>query len=138
MFNGTTYDRVRGNTDETLLASAVRSATTNSDDQTNYNGRGVALILNATANPGGGETLSLKVQAIDPVSGGYVDLADAGVVLTAANGTAVLLVYPGVVDSDLGSSIFGKSGVLPRSWRAVVTHSAGGNWTYSLAAAVIL
>lgn len=121
-FNGTDSDKVRNNIEATVLASATRATTTNSTDQTNHNGRGVMLILNATANPGGGETLSLKLQAKDPISSAYIDVADAGVLLTAANGTKALVVYPGVLAADFVSGTVGKSAVVPRVWRAVVTH----------------
>lgn len=136
-FNGATIDRWRNNFEAPLLASAARTATTNSPDQTNHNVRGFALILNVTANPGAAETLSLKIQAKDPVSGSYVDVVDFGVIVTAANGTFYVIAYPGIADADHVAAVVAKSAVLPRTWRAVVTHSAAGSWTYSLAAMAI-
>jgi hypothetical protein len=137
-FNGSTWDRVRGNLEASLLASSARTTTTNSPDQTNYNGRGVLLVLNVTAQPGGGETLSLKLQAKDSISASYIDVADAGVLFTAATGIKALLVYPGVLAADLVSGMTGKSAVVPRTFRAVVTHSASGSWTYSLSGVTVL
>ncbi|MGH2604227.1 MAG: hypothetical protein ACRDJ9_33180, partial [Dehalococcoidia bacterium] len=58
LFNGSNFDRQRGNSDVELLASAARTATTTSADQLNHNGRGVVLLLDVTANPGGAETLT--------------------------------------------------------------------------------
>lgn len=138
LFNGTTFDRQYSNWTSTVLASAARTATTNSTDQTNYNGRGVLLILNVTAQPGGAETLSLKIQAKDPVSNNYFDIADAGVLFTAATGTKALAVYPGAIAADHVSGTVGKSVALPRVWRAVVTHSSTGSWTYSVGSSVIV
>lgn len=128
---------VRGNTNPSsgLLASAARTATTTTADQTLVSGQGVILYLNVTANPGGAETLSLKIQAKDNQSGAYVDIADAGVVITAANGTRVLVASPGVVQADYaggGTVVWAKSVRVPYLWRAVVTHSGAGSWTYSL------
>jgi len=62
-FNGGSFDRRRNNTEGTLLASAARTATTSSPDQVNYNGSGVIVYLNITANPGGVETLTLEIDA---------------------------------------------------------------------------
>jgi hypothetical protein len=132
------WDRQRNTLDGTLLASSARTATTNSPDQTNYNGRGVSVVLNVTANPGGIETLSLKIQGKDSISGNYYDIADATVLFTAGNGTKVLTVYPGVLAADFVAGDTGKSAVVPRTWRAVVTHSSTGSWTYSLSGVTIL
>lgn len=138
-YNGTGVDRVRNNTGATLVASGARSSAPTITEQTNYNARGVMLILNVTSNPGGGETLSLKIQAKDDqISSSYIDVADAGVVITAANGTKGLLLYPGTIAADMVAGMTGKSGAVPRTWRAVVTHSGGGSWTYSLTAHYIL
>lgn len=138
-FNGASWDRERGNVDATLLTSAVRAVSTNSTDQTNYNGRGVALSLNVTVEAAG-ETLSLKIQGKDPVSGAYYDLVNFGVVYTSATqapGCIVAMMSPGLVAADGAAPVvYFKSGLLPRIWRAVVTHSAAGNWTYSLGASV--
>src|SRR5262249_18335382 len=48
-FNGSTWDRQRGNVETTLLASASRTATVSSADQTNYNGRGVQVDIDITS-----------------------------------------------------------------------------------------
>jgi hypothetical protein len=132
------WERGRNNNEGTVLASLARTATQNSPDQANYNARGVQLILNVTAQPGGAETLGVKIQAKDPVSGGYVDIVDSGVLFTAATGAKALTLYPGVLSTDLAAGYVGKSGALPRIWRAVVTHSASGSWTYSLGFSLIL
>lgn len=146
-YNGTTLDLFRGNTEGTLLASAVRAVSTNGPDTVNYNAKGVSVVINVTVEAAA-ETLALKVQGKDPVSGNYYTIADAGVIYTAATEapteTKALIVYPGVLAADLPGiaagvqGSIGKSGVIPRTWRAVVTHSASGNWTYSLGYSYIL
>lgn len=139
-FNGTTFDRFRNNNEATILSSAVRAVTTNGTDQTNYNGRGVMLLLSVTVEAAA-ETLSLKIQAKDSISSGYADYIDFGVLYnagTAAPGVFAAVVYPGLIAADLISGAIGKSAPLPRIWRPVITHSASGNWTYSLSSESIL
>lgn len=138
LFNETTWDRNRNNTEGTLLASAARTATTNTSDQTNYNARGVLISLDVSANPGGGETLSLDIQYKDPISGNYASLFPVTVVSTASNGTFSVELYPGAVETGAIAALFVQGLALPRTWRARVVHSAAGSWTYSLAFQTIL
>ena len=131
-YNGATWDRARNNAEGTALASAARTAGTAGIDVVTYNARGIALLLEVTANPGGAETLSLKLQVKLP-SGTYADLADAGVLFTAANGAKGLIVYPGVLAADHAAGMVGKSAAITgRTVRPYVTHSAAGSWTYRL------
>lgn len=126
----------------TLLASAARTATTNTSDLT-ATGRGVMLVLNVTAEAAS-ETLALKIQGKDPVSGNWFDVTNFGTMYTstgeAPTRTKAAVLYPGVIAADHVGVAAGtdgtiaKSGVLPATWRAVVTHSSTGSWTYSLAA----
>src|SRR5579871_3766078 len=77
------------NQDMTLLASAARTATTNSAPQTNQNARGVLVYLNVTAASGTGG-LRLAVQAQDPVSGNYININLLPTAVTATGLTAYL------------------------------------------------
>jgi hypothetical protein len=63
-FNGINWDRERNNTQGTLLASAARTATATSPNQTNYNAKGVQLTIDVTAVSGTGG-LILVLQGID-------------------------------------------------------------------------
>ena len=135
VFNGTTWDRQRGNTETTVFASAARTATANSADQTNYNHRGMRLTLDITASGGTTPTLDVKIQAKDSVSGKYVDIAGAAFTQKTGTGTDELVVYPGVAETANES----VSDVIPRTWRAVAT--IGGTtptFTFTLAAALIV
>lgn len=126
----------------TLLASAARTASTNTSDLT-ATGRGVMLVLNVTAEAAS-ETLALKIQGKDPVSGNWFDITNFGTMYTstgeAPTRTKAAVLYPGILAADHVGVAAGtdgtiaKSGVLPATWRAVVTHSSTGSWTYSLAA----
>lgn len=118
------------NTEGTALASAVRAASTSSSDLTNYNARGVMLFVNITANPGGGETLTPKIEAKDPISGTYARLGAAFTAINAGGGNAMYtyVFFPAVTAGQDGNN----NAVLPKTWRVTVTHSASGNWTYSV------
>ncbi len=116
---------------DTLLASAVRAATNNTDDQKNDFYRGVHLTIDMTAVPGVA-TVTFTIQGKDPVSGKYYTiLASTAIVAT---GTTVLKVYPGITAAANAS----VSDILPRSWRLLCTHSAGTDFTYSVGASYVL
>ncbi len=136
-WNGTTLDRWRSNLSATLLASAVRAATTPTPDQVNYNGRAVYVRLKVTVNPGGAETLTLAVEW-KPTSGDYLTLATSGV-LFAAGGTGDYVILIGADTAAAANDIDQTQAYpMPRSWRANVTHSAAGNWTYLVEAGVLV
>lgn len=127
-YNGATWDRTRGVTEATALASAVRAATNASADLTNFNGTGAIVTLDITVVPGV-DTVQLVVEGKDAVSGKYYtlvqDAAQAGAV------TRVAQVHPGVGAAAGGISV-SASFVLPRVWRVRVVHSAATNFTYSV------
>jgi hypothetical protein len=135
LFNGATWDRRRGNLDLTLLASAARTATTASPDQTNHNNRGVQAILNVTANASAGG-IKLTVQGKDPVSGNYYDLTAAPTAVTTT-GTFVYELCLGVGAAS-GGVTQRTSGALPRTWRVLVTHADASSVTYSVGASLIV
>lgn len=110
----------------TVLASAVRTATLNSADMT-PGGKGVDLVIDVTAAPGA-QTLTPKIQKKDNVSGKYIDVLTGAAI--GGVSTVNMRVYPGIaVAANLSAS-----DVLTDTWRVVVTHSAAGNWTYSVTA----
>lgn len=120
-----------------LLASAVRKATTNGPDTRSTVGdTGALLILDITKAPATAETLTVSVQAKDQTSGEYVTLtafaaSKKGEELTEG-GTLAYTLYPGAAETAAVGSHELQALPIPRSWRAVVTHSSTGEWTYSL------
>lgn len=136
--NGSTYDPAQNNRDVTLLTSAVRTATTASADQTNYNARGVIVRLKASANPGGGETLTLQLEWKDSAANDYEDLlADSAQAFGGGAGDRTVLVYPGAGAAAGGIDLV-RAFPLGRTWRVRVLHSAAGSWTYSVFYSLIL
>lgn len=134
-FNESTWDRYRANTDITVLATAARTASTNSADLTNYNARGVLITLDVTTDPAGGETLQLLVQYKDAESSAYEIILDDAA--NATPGRRTVIVYPGTAGS--ANDVTSTTGYpLPRIWRVRIVHSASGTWNYSVGASLIL
>jgi hypothetical protein len=136
--SGNKKELCRNNTEGTLLGNAARTASATSADQTNYNARGVALLLNVNINPGGARTLQLTVQAKDPVGGvAYCPMAQ----FAASDFTSspqVFLVYPGAEDTLASAVVSQQALPLPRTWRVVVTPSDAASWTYTVGYAYVL
>lgn len=124
-FNGTTFDRTRGNIGAELFASAARTASHDSADQTNYNARGIQLVIDVTAvvaDP----SVVFTIQGKDPSSGKYYTLlASAAIVGT---GTTVLRIFPSAtVTANVSANDF-----IPRTWRVSVAHADADSITYSV------
>lgn len=143
-YNGSSWDRARGNEGATLLASAARTATTSSADQTNYDGLGAIIVVNTTVE--GAATLTLTVQGKDSISGSYYDLITGIVVYTAAADTPPIIravaLHPGVLTADcIGAGnanlISQKAVMLPRVWRATITPADANSTTYSVSAVTL-
>lgn len=132
-FNESTWDRIRGNTEAALLASAARTETASSPDQTNYNARGVIVTLDVTAVTDTPE-LTLKVEA--KMGSNYEALLTASAAV-ADVGVHSYIVYPGV-GAAAGDVVQVAGFPLPRTWRVTVTHAASDSATYNVTASVIL
>lgn len=119
VYNGTTLDRRRGVQAVTLLASASRTVTTNSADQTNYNHRGLILTVDVSVIGTGSITPSIQVK--DSISGNYKTIWTAAAALTG-NGTAVYALYPGAAAASFTEAV---ALVVGRTWRlALVSNNA--------------
>lgn len=126
-----THDR------QTLFASAARgSGANNSAKLANPCFRGAKFYLDVTAVTGTNPTLDVKIQAFDPVSGQYIDIANAAFAQKTGASTAMLTVYPGIATS----ANVAVSDVMPANYRAVAT--VGGTntptVTFSLTADLLL
>jgi hypothetical protein len=96
LFNGATFDRQRNNNDTGAIVtlSAATTQTTTTSNQTNFNGRGLNLVINITAISGTSPTLTVTLQGVDTASSAvYTILVSAAL---TATGTTVLSVYPGL------------------------------------------
>lgn len=132
-FNATTWDRKRGVTANTVLASAARTATV-STDVTNYNGRSFAVILNITAAPNTASTITVQIRVKDSISGNYVTLlASAAILGTASQGVPVTNRYVVALGITVAANL-DVSDALGRTMNVNVIHSDGASWTYSISA----
>lgn len=129
-FNGSTWDRQRNNMDAVLLASAARTITTASADQTNYNGSGVIVVLDMSVIGTGSVTLT--IQGKDSISGNYYTLLAGAAVV--GNSTNAYTVYPAAPATANVSA----NAPLPRTWRINVVANNANSATYSVSASVIL
>lgn len=134
VWNENGWDRQRGNTEFSVLPSAVRSATTNSADITSYNFKGILIFLNVTAVPGA-VSISPQIQLKDPVSGTYFSCT--GMTATTATGLFVYSIYPSATAAGYGLTSV-TNGLLSRTFRISILHSGAGNFTYSVGASMLL
>lgn len=109
----------------TIFASAARTATVNGQDMSNDAYKCVVVVLDITAAPGG-DTVTLTVQGKDVLSGKYYTLLAGSA--ESSTGTKTYSVCPGITVTANVSA----AQILPQTWRAIVTHSAGGSFTYSV------
>jgi len=137
--NESTFDRERNVVARTLLSSAARTATTSSADQTNYNHRGVAVFLNVTANPGGVETLTVSIECKNSLGVTYNAVTTFAAITPAVNAQYIFVLYPGTTGFTATTGMQVQPIPLAaRTFRVTVTHSAGGSWTYTLSAQLLL
>jgi len=138
-YNDSTWDRLRNNTQGTLLASAARTATANSPTKTNYNAKGVLLTLDVTISSGTGG-LQVRPFTLDPVTGKKVYLSSSVTSITAT-GTYGYEFYPGsTTAAGSGSNNINQriATSLPRTWGVDVIAGDGTSYTYSLGYQLIL
>jgi hypothetical protein len=115
------------NQDLVLLASAARTATVNTDDQTNHDFRGLHVIIDVTAIAATPSVVP-KIQGKDIASGKYYDLLEGAAI--TGTGTTVLRVYPGIAAAANTKA----DDVLPRIWRVRFEHADADSITYSVGA----
>ena len=129
-FNGTTWDRWRGNNELSLLASAARTATPAAADQTNYNARGAVITIDVTA-AGVTPSVVFTVQGKDATSGQYYTILASAAIVGA--GPTVLRVFPGLT-AAANTTV---SDVLPRTWRINAVHGNATTITYSVGVSMV-
>lgn len=130
-WNGTNADRQRGNLDNVSLIAASGVTTTQTGaDQTNYNARGLHVVLDMTTVGTG--SVTLEIDGKDPVSGKYYAILTGAAVTT--NSTNVYKVYPGITAAANVSA----SDILPRTWRVKVTANNANATTYTVAAMLVV
>ena len=119
------------NLDFTLLASAARTAETDSADQTNHNFRGVTIIVKTTAETSTA-IITPNILMKDAVTGDYVTIWTAAATITTLT-TNIYQLYPGVLAADFDGTE-AVSIALPLTWIFRMTVANANSMTYSVAA----
>ena len=138
VFNGTTWDRLRGNLNSQQLYNVTAQTTTPAaTDQTNYSSNGVLLTLNVTSAPGAPGTggLQVTIEGKDTIFTQYFQLNATPAKITTVS-KAAYAIYPGAIAPSAlsGSQVVQATGIpLPRTWRVRVVHTDGQAYSYTLA-----
>ena len=129
-FNGTTWDRQRGNVEGTALPSAARTALANSSDIVNYNGKYLAIFLDITVDDATAD-LTLSVEWKDPVTGDYEPIWTAAAAASAV-GEFIYQLGPGLLAGTPGDYDDAENVVIPRTFRIHVAVGDADSCTYSV------
>jgi len=117
--------------EKVLLASAARTADTNTDDQDNIGGhRGVVVFIDCTAITDS-PSVVFTIQGREPSGDEYYDILASAAVVGAGN--TVLKVYPGLTAA--ANTV--ANDVLPRRWRVNCNHADADSITYSVGAILL-
>ena len=125
------WARARGHYTETILASATRTATTSSSALTQVDSGSLYVWMSVTGNPGGGETLEVRIQISNPLNGLFRSILEDAANTYVAASQRLFLVTHGYSSAAADVS---KSESLPltRTMRVQVVHSAAGSWVYNV------
>lgn len=117
VFNGATWDRLRGNWNSTTGDTGAKVATGNGATQTNHNSRGAILTFVLGTVTGTNPTCVFKVQGSGDSGTTWFDIPGATTASLTATGNTVLAVFPGVTVAANAAVSY----PLPRTWRVVWT-----------------
>jgi len=133
--SGGSLDAAKNNFSQVVFPSAARTDTVTSSTIKNYNGRGIFYILDITSVPGGGETITPRVQGIDSISENVYDIEIGS--SRSGTGTFPSCIYPGASDKD--SQLVSENDIpTPFQYVIKMSASASGSFTYSLSVVTIL
>lgn len=118
------------NVDGTAIASGAYTATQNSADLYNADGRGVVVTLDVTAIVSA-PSITLSIQGKDPASGKYYDLLSGAAVATVS--TNRYRVHPAITET----ANVDASDLVPFTWRVRVVHGNANSITYSIGYTVV-
>ena len=121
VWNGTTWDRARGNIDGTAISQAVRTAVTvESSDIINYEHRGAHVVMHYSL---GTANLVLRIQGKNEASGTYYNLLTTASI--SVTSSPAFIIYPSISAGGATAPAGGgqRSDVLPRTWRVTVVGS---------------
>ncbi|MBA3760130.1 MAG: hypothetical protein H0X07_06310 [Gemmatimonadales bacterium] len=124
-WNTGSWDRMRNNVEGSLFATAARTATPTAANLTNFNGRAILVILDVTAITAT-PLLTLTISGVDIVSGKVYALLTSAVI--GAVSTTVFKVGPGLT----AAANLVANEYLPRALQFSVSHGDADSATYSV------
>lgn len=130
--NAGTYEPVFNNLNTSILASAARTTTQTSADQTNPNHRGIKIVLDVTVAGSGSITLTLNGKDLN--SGKYYNILTGSAVSTIS--TNVYTVFPGA--TAVGSGNVTVSDMISRLFQIVETANNANTMTYSVSYSLLV
>jgi hypothetical protein len=114
----------------TALASAARTATTQSSDIATGPATGILVYINVTAASGSGG-ISVRLRGKDPVSSSYAAIGDSATYTTT--GIRCIGFAPGMASVTPGLTVNGGIGTpLPDTIRLDVQHADASSYTYTV------
>lgn len=122
-----------GASSTTVLASAARTATNQSTEQSNLNGRTLLVYLDVTVASGTGG-LQLTLQGKVAATAGWKTLTPAPTAVLTT-GTFLYIFGPGG-GANSQASLTPPNISIPAEWRINVTHGDGSSYTYSVSASL--
>ena len=131
LYNGTTFDRQRGNFDTTAADTGAKTATFNGATQINYNARGAIIVINIGTVTGTAPTLTPQLQWSPDGGANWLTFGPAMTAITAT-GNYALVIYPTNLSQSAGATptnlAVGANGTvteinapLSRTWRILYT-----------------
>lgn len=130
----------QGDLEILVKASAAVTATENSGEISvpkDMGIKGVALLVDVTANAGTAETLDITIDRFDHASSKWLAIVGAALAqITTTAGQIDLVIYPGIAETANRT----VSDHIGQRWRVVSTigGSAGQSFTYSLGATYLV
>lgn len=119
------------NKEHTMLESAARTATTNSETITNNSTKGGVFAIEVTS-AGASGTITPKIQG--KIGNQYYDILTATAISTATGTISKQYkIYPGITAVANNAA----SDIVPQQYRVAVTHSATTSWTYAVTANMV-
>lgn len=115
LFNGSTWDRERGNVAPASMEATLSGKTANfkGATQTNYNAAGAIMQLNVSVATGTPTLVAQVEYSIDGTNWVVLDSVNAATQSITATGVYTIKVYPGIPTVAAGSC----NSPLPRQWR---------------------
>lgn len=132
-FNGTTWDRQRGNANVTMGDTGAKTASFAGATQTNFNARGAKILVLLSTVTGTTPTLTAQLQVSPDGGTTWLNYGPASTAVTATGNTILFDVYPtnetvaGATPAALttgATQTVQINGVLPRTWR--LNYTIGG------------